>query len=59
MVFIELCLEAAGILKGCRGSQEEEKMKNNLNNPSQTLKKKKKYLEQLLFFPSQDGLPFP
>lgn len=38
MIFIELCLEPAEILKGCQGSQEEKKMKNNLNNPSQTLK---------------------
>lgn len=28
MVFIELCLEAAEILKGCQDSQEEKKMKN-------------------------------
>lgn len=55
MIFIELCLEPAEILKGCQGSQVEKKMKNNLNNPRQT---EKKYLEQLLFFSLQDGLSF-
>lgn len=58
MVFIELCLEAAEILKGCQDSQEEKKMKNNLNNPSQSWGEKK-YLEQLLFFSFPGWFAFP
>lgn len=50
MVFIELCLEAAEILKGCQDSQEEKKMKNNLNNPSQSWGKKKVSRAAAIFF---------
>lgn len=50
MLFIELRLEAAEILKGCPGSQEEKKLKKNLNNPRQTLKERKKSIQSSCCF---------
>lgn len=59
MLFIELRLEAAEILKGCPGSQEEKKLKKNLNNPRQTLKERKKVSKAAAIFPFPGQFAFP